>query len=112
MFYNIFPVWVCREDGVVIPCFKVIERSNFFGDLAILGSTPNDEISESKKVLVLLSKRFLISGVILGSVINRPKNKSFLVATSDSIEFRLESFSSKRPDANSGTLKICLRNQY
>ena len=58
---------------------------------------PNDEISESKKLLVLLSKRFLIGGVILGSVINRPKNKSFLVATSDSIEFRPESFSSKGP---------------
>ena len=64
---------------------------------------PNDEISESKKLLVLLSKRFLISGVILGSVINRPENKSFLVATSDSIKFRAESFSSKGPDANSGT---------
>ena len=60
-------------------------------------------MSESKKLLVLLSKRFLISGVILGSVINRPKNKSFLVATSDSIEFRPESFSSKGPGANSGT---------
>ena len=63
----------------------------------------NDEISESKKLLVLPSRRFLISGVILGSVINRPKNKSFLVATSDSIEFRPESFSSKGPGANSGT---------
>ena len=64
---------------------------------------PNDEISESKKLLVLLSKRFLISGDILGSVINRPKNKSYLMATSDSIEFRPESFSSKGPGANSGT---------
>ena len=44
-------------------------------------------MSESKKLLVLLSKRYLIGGVILCSVINRPKNKSFLVATSDSIEF-------------------------
>ena len=78
--YNIFPVWVCRENGVVIPCFKVIKRSNFSSDSAIRpsGRTPNDEISESKKLLVLLSKRFLSSGVILGSVINRPKNKSFL----------------------------------
>ena len=71
--------------------------------LVILGSTPNDEISESKKLLVLLSKKFLISGVILGSAINRPKNKSFLVATSDSIEFRPKSFSSKGPGTNSGT---------
>ena len=31
----------------------------------MLGNTPDDEISESKKLLVLLSKRFLISGVIL-----------------------------------------------
>ena len=42
------------------------KRSNFFSDSAILGSTPNNEIPESKKVLVLESKRFLISGVILG----------------------------------------------
>ena len=82
---------------------KQYKRSNFFSDSAILGSRPNDEISESKKLLVLLSKRFLISGVILGSVINQPENKSFLVATSDSIEFRPESFSSKAPGANSGT---------
>ena len=60
--------------------------------MAILGSTPNEEISESKKLLVLLSKRFIISGVILGSVINRPENESFLVATSDIIELRPESF--------------------
>ena len=63
----------------------------------------NDKISESKKLLILLSRRFLISGVISGSVINRPKNKSFLVTTSDSIEFRPESFSNKGPGANSGT---------
>ena len=49
--------------------------------------TPNDEISQPKKLLVLLSKRSLISGVSLYSVINRPENKSFLVDTSDSIEF-------------------------
>ena len=79
------------------------KRSDFSSDSAILSRKPSDEISESKKLLVLLSKRFLISGVILGSVINRPKNKSFLVATSDSIEFRPESFSSKGPGANSGT---------
>ena len=72
---NIFLVWVCRENGVVIPCFKVIKRSNFFSDSAILGSTSNNEISQSKKLLVILLKRFLISRVILGSVINRPKNK-------------------------------------
>ena len=83
--YNIFPVRVCRENYVVMQCFKVIKRSNFLSDPAILGSTRNDEISESKKLLVLLARRFLISGVILGSVINRPKNKSFLVATLDSI---------------------------
>ena len=52
-------------------------RINFFSDLAILGSTPNDEISESKKILVLLSKNFLIGGVILGFVINRPNTKAF-----------------------------------
>ena len=58
----------------------------FQSDKKIFGSTPEHEISESKKLFVLLSKRFLISGVNLGSVINRPKKKSFLVATSDSIE--------------------------
>ena len=56
-----------------MPRFKVLKRLSFFGDSAILGTTPNDEISESKKLLVLLSKRFLISGAILGSVINRLK---------------------------------------
>ena len=96
-----FPVWACSENGVVIPCFKVIKKSNFFSDLAILGSMHNDKISGLKKLLVLLSKRFLISGVILGSVIHQPKNKSFLLATS--VEFRPESFSSKGPGANSGT---------
>ena len=79
------------------------KRSNFSSGSAILGRTPNEEISESKKLLVLLSKRFLSGGVILGSVINRPKNNSFLVAISDSVEFRNESFSSKGPGANSGT---------
>ena len=67
------------------------------------GRTPNDQTSESKKLLVLISKRSLISGAILCSVINRPENKSFLVATSDSFEFRPESFNSKGPGANSGT---------
>ena len=92
--------------------FQSNKRSNFSSDSAILARTPNNEISESKKLLVLLSKRFLICGIILGSVINQPKNKSFLVATSDSIEFQPESFSSKEPSANSETWKICLRNQY
>ena len=27
--YNIFPVWVCRENGVVIPCFKVMKKIKF-----------------------------------------------------------------------------------
>ena len=94
--YNIFPVWLWRENGVVIPCFKEIKNINFFSDSAMLGSKPKDEISESKKLLVPLSKRFLISGVNLGFVITQSKNKSFLVATSDSIEVRPESFSSKR----------------
>ena len=58
---------------------------------------PNDERSELKKILVLLSKRFSISGITLGSVINQPKNISLLV------EFRPESFSSKGSGANSGT---------
>ena len=85
-------------------CLKVIKKSNFLSESAILGSTPKDEISLSRKLLVLPSKRFLISDVILGSVIiNRPENKNFLVATSDSIEFRHESFGSKGPGANSRT---------
>ena len=62
-------------------------------------------MSESKKLLVLLSKRFLISGVILGSVVNRPENKSILVATSDSIEFRPESFSSNRTRYKLGNIE-------
>ena len=35
------------------------DQISFFSDSAILGSTHNDQISESKKLLVLPSKRFL-----------------------------------------------------
>ena len=68
-------------------CFKVIKTIIFFSDSAIFDSKPN-EISKSKKLLVLLSSRFLIGGVILVSVINRPKSLSFLAATSKSIKIR------------------------
>ena len=27
--YNIFPVWVCRENRVVVSCFKVIKNIKF-----------------------------------------------------------------------------------
>ena len=80
------------QNGVVIPCFKVTKKYQIL--LVILGSTPNYETSESKKLLVPLSKIFNK----WCHFINR-----ILMATSDSIEFRPESFSSKGPGANSGT---------
>ena len=45
------------------------KRPNFLSDTVILGSMPDDKISESKKLLVLLSNRLLASGVTSGSVI-------------------------------------------
>ena len=54
----------------------MIKISNFFSDSAIHDSTPNNEISRLKKLLVLLSKKFLIVGVILGNVMNQPDTKA------------------------------------
>ena len=58
----------------------------------MLGRTPSDVISESKKLLVLLSNKHFAAGDIFGSVISRAKNRSFLTAVSDSTEFKLDSF--------------------
>ena len=58
--------------------FQSNKKDNISSESAILGRTPYGEISESKKLLVLISERSLISGVILCSVIiNRPKTKAF-----------------------------------
>ena len=44
-------------------------------DLFPLLSSSNDQLSDSSKLLVLLSKGFLISRVILGSLINWPEKQ-------------------------------------
>ena len=54
----------------------------------MLGRTPNDVISEPKKLFVLLSKKLFTAGDIFGSFIRRPNSRSLLVAISDSTEFR------------------------
>ena len=60
----------------------------------MLGRTPSDVISELKKLLVLLSNKLFTctAGDIFGSFIRRPKNRSFLIAISDSIEFKPTAF--------------------
>ena len=58
----------------------------------MLGRIPSDGISELKKFLVLLSNKRFTAGDIFGSFIRRPKNNSFLIAISDSIEFKPGSF--------------------
>ena len=49
----------------------------------------------------------LISGVILGFIFELPKNKSFLVATSESIELKAKSLRSKEPCAKTREYKAC-----
>ena len=66
----------------------------------MLGKTPNNVISESKKVFVLLSNKLFTVGDIFGSLIRRPNSRSFLVAISDSTEFRHDNVRSRGPCAN------------
>ena len=47
----------------------------------------------SKKLSTLLENRNLTTGAILGSVIKRPQNISFLRSIYDSMEFKPESLS-------------------
>ena len=63
----------------------------------MLGKTPNGVISESKKLFVLLSNKLFTAGDIFGSFIRRPNNRSFLVAISDSTEFRHDNARSRGP---------------
>ena len=65
--------------------------------------TPNVVISESKKLSVLLSNKLFIAGDIFGSFIRWPNSRSFLVAISDSTEFRHDNARSSDPGANLGT---------
>ena len=69
----------------------------------MLGKTPSDVISESKKLFVLLSNKLFTAGDILGSFIRRPNSRSFLAASSDLTEFRHENARSRCPGANLGT---------
>ena len=58
----------------------------------MFGRTPSDVISESKKLLVLLSNKLFTAGDIFGSFIRRPKNKRYFIANSDSVEFKPDGF--------------------
>ena len=69
----------------------------------MLGSTPIGVKSASKKLAAQLRNKPLTTADILGSVIKRPKNKSFFRSISDSIELRFEILRRRRPGANLGT---------
>ena len=56
----------------------------------MLGRTPIGVKSASKKLTARLRNKPLTAADILGSVIKRPKNKSFFRSISDSIELRFE----------------------
>ena len=77
----------------------------------MLGNTPNDVISKSKKLFVLLSNMLFTAGDIFGSFIRQPNSRSFLAAISDSTEFSHNNARSRGSGANLGTKKIFLRNQ-
>ena len=66
----------------------------------MLGKTLSDVISESKKLFVLLSNKLFTAGDIFGSFIRRPNSRSFLVAISDSIEFRHDNARRRGPGIN------------
>ena len=55
----------------------------------IMGSTPIDVTLASESLSALLINKLLTDCAILGSVIKRPRNKSFLRAISDSMELTL-----------------------
>ena len=65
----------------------------------MLGKTPSDVISESKKLFVLLLNKLFRAGDIFGSFIRRPNSRSFLIAISDSIEFRHDNARTRGPGA-------------
>ena len=69
----------------------------------MLGKTPNDVISESKKLFVLLSSKLFTPGDVFGSFIRLLNSESFLAAISDSTEFRHNSARSRGQGANLGT---------
>ena len=71
----------------------------------MLGKTPSDVISKSKKLLVLMSNKLFTAGDIFSSFIKQPNSKSFLVAISDSTEFRHDNTRSRGPGANLGNVK-------
>ena len=56
----------------------------------MLGSTPIGVKSASKKLAAQQGNKPLTTADILGSVIKRPKNKSFFRSISDLIELRFE----------------------
>ena len=69
----------------------------------MLGRTPIGVKSASKKLAARLRNKPLTTADIEGSVIKRPKNKSFFRSISDSIELRFEILRRRWPGANLGT---------
>ena len=66
-----------------------------------------DVILTSQKLSSLLEKRDLLTaGAIFGSVIELPKNISFVRSISASVEFKRESLSRSELGAKTGTWKI------
>ena len=68
----------------------------------MLGRTPIGVKSASKKLAAQLRNNPLTTADILGSVIKRPKSKSFFRSISDSIELRFEILRRRWPGANLG----------
>ena len=71
----------------------------------MLGITPIGVRSASKKLAARLRNNPLTTADILGSVIKRPKNKSFFRSISDSIELRFEILRRRWPGAKFGHIK-------
>ena len=72
-----------------------------------MARTPRDVMLTSKKLSSLLEKRDLLTaGAIFGSVIELPKNISFLRSISTSVEFKPESLSRIELGEKTGTWKM------
>ena len=84
-----------------MPIFEVMNKLIFLCNASVmLGRTTNDVISESKKLLVLLSDKLFTAGDIFSSFIRQPNGRSFLVAISHCTEFRHDNTRSGGPGAN------------
>ena len=78
----------------------------------MLVKTPSDVISESKKLLFCCQTSFSTAGDIFNSFIRQSNSRNFLIAISDSIEFRHDNARSRGLAAvNLEHKKIFLKNQ-